>query len=443
MYKRFNFLFLLLFTVVSSFGQQKENVVVGQFNATDHYTNSDVLALRTKVIEALANTQRVNLFEEGSTLKPQGDDFKLLRGYLEAPKGQSKESVIDGVKYTMHEVEITYDVWVTDPKAGKVKVAYQFTTTGSSMDDMGDAINNACCHCHLSMSKFIEDAFPLGGSIIALDEVDDDEAKTVYIDRGSLNGIKKGLKMDIMIMQDVAGVPTPKVIGTLTAKEVTDNRTLCSVNDGEKRIVENFNSSVQMTIRSRAKKGFFKTIANVMEGFGSSSVLSTKTGFPLSTESMAALERDFGTSANMPAANVSTVGSQSQSQSFVYYDFATDKDGKKVAEPYHNWNGSMADVREYMKNAGYKENSDAGSLTFTVEDYGDGDNCMAMFMFFNNKFFSVSANISSVDKQATLSWMRSHYKYVESDNEGMMDSHTFKSKDNKTTITVNFMSING
>ena len=215
-----------------------------------------------------------------------------------------------------------YDVWVSDPKTGKVKVAYQFTTSGSDMDGVSEAINNACSHCHLSMSKFIEAAFPLGGSIIALDEVDDDEAKTVYIDRGSLNGIKTGLKMDVMIMQDVAGTPTPKVIGTLTAKEVTDSRTLCSVNDGAKKINDNFNSSVQMTIRSRAKKGFFKTIGNVMEGFGSSSVFSTKTGFPLSTESIAALERDFGTAANVSAANISTDGSQSQSQSFVYYDFS-------------------------------------------------------------------------------------------------------------------------
>ena len=33
-----------------------------------------------------------------------------------------------------------YDVWVSDPKTGKVKVAYQFTTSGSDMDGVSEAI---------------------------------------------------------------------------------------------------------------------------------------------------------------------------------------------------------------------------------------------------------------------------------------------------------------
>lgn len=453
MYKRLHLLFLLLTTVISSFGQHKVNVVVEKFHATDHYTSSDVSALRSKVIEALAKTQRVNIFEESSTLKPQGDDFMLLCGYLEEPKVNSRQSELDGKRYTMHEAEVTYNIWVSDPKTGKVKVAYQFNTSGSDLDGVSNAINSACRLCQLSMNKFVEAAFPLGGSIIALDEVDDDEAKSVYIDRGSLNGIKKGLKMDVMIMQDVAGTPTPKVIGTLTAKEVTDSRTLCSVNEGEKKIKENFDASVQMTIRSRVKKGFFKTIGNVMEGLGSSSILSTRTGFPLSAESMAALERDFGTSATASpvsgssAAASSLSGSSaaaspvSKSSSFVCLDFATDKKGNKVPEPYHNWNGKMDDVRSYMKNAGYEEDSEDGSLVFQNKDY-DGL-CMVMYMFMNNKLFTASATIGSADKAATLEWMKSHYKFVKSDNKGMSDSHTFKSRDNKTIISVNFMSING
>ena len=433
MHKRLHLLFLLLMTVISSFGQQKVDVVVEKFDATDHYTSSDVSALRSKVIEALANTQRVNIFEEGSSLKPQGEDYKLLRGYIEAPRVNSRQSEMDGKRFTMHEVEVSFVVWVSEPKTGKIKVAYKFTTRGSDMDNETEAINSACRHCQLSMSKFIEAAFPLEGSIVALDNVDDGEAKSVYIDRGSLNGIKKGLKMDVVIIQDVAGVPTPKVIGTLTAKEVTDNRTLCSVNDGEKIIADNFNASVQMTIRSRAKKGFFKNLGNAMEEFGSSSILATKTGFPLTAESMAALERDFGTAA--------TASSDPKSSPFVCFDFATDKKGNKVPEPYHNWNGKMDDVRSYMKKAGYEEESEDGTLMFQINDY-DGV-CMVMYMFMNNKFLTVSTTISSVDKAATLEWMKSHYKFVKSDEKGMMDSHTFKSHDNKTTISVNFMSING
>ena len=56
----------------------------------------------------------------------------------------------------------------------------------------------------------------------------------------------------------MAGEISEKEIGTLTAVEVMSaTRTLCKVNNGGDVIANNLASNVEMTIKSRAKKGLF------------------------------------------------------------------------------------------------------------------------------------------------------------------------------------------
>lgn len=56
-------------------------------------------------------------------------------------------------------------------------------------------------------------------------------------------------------MKDVAGEQVAKNIGTLTATEVSDTKTLCKVNSGEVDIFSSVNSSVDMVVKTREKKG--------------------------------------------------------------------------------------------------------------------------------------------------------------------------------------------
>ena len=87
---------------------------------------------------------------------------------------------------------------------------------------------------------------------------------TVYINLGTSNGIKKGQKFDVAIMKDVAGEQVAKNIGTLTAIEVSDTKTLCKVNSGEVDIFTSVNSGIDTAIKTREKKGLLKGLGDVM-----------------------------------------------------------------------------------------------------------------------------------------------------------------------------------
>jgi hypothetical protein len=102
------------------------------------------------------------------------------------------------------------------------------------------------------------------GKIVLIDNAKDDKALTVYINLGASNGIKKGQKFDVAIMKDVAGEQVAKNIGTLTATEVSDTKTLCKVNSGEVDIFSSVNSSVDMVVKTREKKGLLKGLGDVM-----------------------------------------------------------------------------------------------------------------------------------------------------------------------------------
>ena len=421
------------------------SVLVEQFFATNDYSEANISSIRSKVMEALSNTQRVNLYDANTSLRPSEDEYMVLRGYLQKPTFNSESKVIDGQVINNTEANLDFVVWVSDSKSGKAKVAYMFRTGFSGFDGKQDALNSACKYCQISMSKFVEDAAPLNGKIVSLDEVDDNKAKSVYINLGANDGIKSGLKFDVLAIQDIAGEPTPKIVGTITAKEVSENRTLCNVSDGEKTIAQYFNQSIPMSIRSRAKKGLFKSIGKVMEGFGSNSVLSTKTGMPLSSEGLAQLDNDFGTIVvssskdNNPNGNAESKIAASPSTG--YLDFATFKSGKRVIEPYHNWSGTMEDIRSYMKNAGYKEESGNMGLMYKVVE--GNKLCIYTHSVINGKIFSSTVVISGVNREAAINWMKSHYELVESQTSGFSDYHTFKSADDQTIININFASLNG
>lgn len=129
-----------------------------------------------------------------------------------------------------------------------------------------------------------------------------------------------------------------------------------------------------------------------------------------------------------------------------YSDFVGPLGVGKIFVPIINPSCTMADVKKYMSAPNVEEDDDSGTLTFTLYSDASKDEELATYtyMFMNGSFISAMIMFNDgVNRDKCLAWMVKHYKYENSNVEGGMDMHTFKSKDGKVHANVNFMSMNG
>lgn len=285
---------------------------------------------------------------------------------------------------------------------------------------------------------FIFDKLLSLGKIVLIDNAKDDKALTVYINLGASNGIKKGQKFDVAIMKDVAGEQVAKNIGTLTATEVSDTKTLCKVNSGEVDIFTSVNSGIDTAIKTREKKGLLKGLGDVMGNVYGGSGFIADSGMQVensteNTVSAASVSGHAGT-----AASGLKTGSASK---FSYYDFISGPNGRKYIEPILDWSANKATIIAYMKEAGYVK-SDEDMLAFDSDDDNDPHSPSIMYMIMNGQYFSATSMLMQVKKESVLTWMKQHYIYKGKNNGGLADLHNFISKDKKTSIMVSFMNLN-
>jgi len=362
--------------------------------------------------------------------------YTLVKGYLQSP-AFSRQSVVDqGKTVTLTDASLNYIITMI-PSSGN-DVSFMFTTKGGSISGDGDAVSEACRMVRLNMNKMMEKVFPLTGTIVMIDEKKDDEAESVYINLGSSNGLKKNQKFDVKIIQEVAGEMVPKTIGTLTAKEVNANRTLCKVNDGGEEILSLSTSGVEMLVNSREKKGFLKNVGNALSDVYGGGIM-TDAGVQVETPQINKATTQKAVVNNEVPNNVSQTLANSNTK-YQYYDFVKSEDGFKYIEPYIDWKGKKNDIVAYMEASGYTK-SDDKMLTYNREK-DDSHSPSIMYMIMNGQFFSASATLMEVKKDDVMTWFKSHYTYKSSNNSGMMDMHEFLSKDKKTKVTVSFMNIN-
>lgn len=429
---------MLLMVTMAALAQDKANVLVDEFTAESGYTDSDVRSLRENVIRALLKTGRVNVLDitKDSYANKQ---YTTIRGYLQQPS-VSSQTINDGKNgvVTMSEARINYIITMILPNSGSEPISFMFTSRGQN-DLEASAVTNACSLVKPNMEKMIESVFPVNGKVILVDNEKNGKAQTVYINLGANNGIKKGQKFDVTIVKDVAGDKVSKVIGTLTATEISDTKSLCSVNDGNAEVLTYLNSGTELTIKTREKKGLFKSLGNVMGNiYGGGGFVS-----------------DSGTRVQTPTANLSSVpqtiasntGNKTQtsaalssSGNYSYYGFVHD-DGMKYIEPTFNWTFKKADILSFMKNSGYVQMSDV-DLAFVRNVHEDPQGSIIRYMIMNGQFFSATAMLNKVKKDEVLTWMKAHYIYKGKEADGFSDSHNFLSRDKKTEILVSFMNIN-
>lgn len=436
--KRILFILLLTTAFVSVSAQEKSSVVVEDFTSDRGYSDSDVRTIRENVIRALLKTGRINVLDKNSD-RSGNDQCSFARGYLQQPATSQQSGVDRGEKFTITEAKLNYIVTIISPFTGGDGISFMFTTKGSSLSGKADAISDACKMATLNMSKMMEMVFPLKGKVVMVDEEKNSKALTVYINLGANNGIKEGQKFDATIMKDVAGDKISKTIGTLTAKELSEYKCLCKVNEGGEEILSYVNSGEDVFVNTREKKGFFKAIGEtVTDVYGGGFIKDTgvRVDTPQANKTSTSI-----TVAEAPRSAQEPASVDIQIGDYRYYDFVKGEDGIKYIEPTLNWSSKKADIIEYMKNAGYSQ-EDNSMLTFKRNDDDDPHSQTIMYMILNGQYYTATSMLREVKKDDVLSWMKSQYTYKGAENDDMMDMHKFKSKDKKTNIMVSFMNLN-
>jgi len=274
---------LALAASVTSFAQVTKQVVnVEGFTYSSAFSEVEANTVRNNVIQSLQATKRIIVvdLQQQEAVKAEAERRKsesamndehavaditqlnanyLIKGTLnsiETKSEQKKNS--EGKVYTQWWTTINYTIQLIDPSTGATQSSYNYKALGLSTEGASSARTDAVNSSVANMKKFIEEAFPVKGTIVAVADGDAKKAKKVYINLGNDQGIEKGQKFIVYAVVDIAGEKSEKEVGTLTAEEVMSaTRTLCKVNDGGAVIAQNMASNSEMTIKTRAKKGLF------------------------------------------------------------------------------------------------------------------------------------------------------------------------------------------
>ncbi len=264
----------------------KEVVNVEGFTYNNDFTASEVATVRRNVVSSLQNTKRiivVDLTQQASVANEAKQRQKatrmndnhevkdivelnanfILKGALNSINTVSKtgKDLISGNSYTYWESKLSYTIVLIDPATGATASTNTYTSTATSRDGSQAARNSAIEGSASNMKKFIEDCFPVKGTIVAIADGDSKKAKTVYINLGNDAGMTKGQKLAVYQVIDIAGEKSEKEIGTLTVQEsMSATRSLCKVDKGGDIIVKAMATNAELTIKTRAKRGFLADV---------------------------------------------------------------------------------------------------------------------------------------------------------------------------------------
>lgn len=277
---------LAFVAIAIGFAQEvtKQVVNVEAFTAETTFTRNEVEAVRKNVIASLLATKRITVvdLEDEASIKAELErrhhemamadmrevkdiirlnaDF-ILKGNLNSLNTTQKtEKNYKGELQTYYQAQLSYTITLIDPATGATQNTYSYSFSAKSNDGANAARTAVINGSSANMKKFIEEAFPVRGTIVQVADLDSKKnvAKTVYINLGNDQGIGKGQKFVVYAVVDIAGEKSEKEIGTLTAVEVmSGTRTLCKVNNGGDEIAKNLASNAEMTIKSRARTGLF------------------------------------------------------------------------------------------------------------------------------------------------------------------------------------------
>lgn len=276
----------ILTAVLSSFaliGMAQANKPVVTIEKFTGNNASYVTELRNKVISAVQETGRVNVVDvtNEAALNAELERRKselamadagrvndmaalmancILKGQLDNMTTTRKESRDSKGKLNVsYSCNLKYTLTLVNAENGTVLKQQNFDVYGTGATQQ--LAEQSALNLRVGpVKRFILNAFAVGGKVIAVDQSEKGKAKTVYIDLGKDDGVKKGQKMDVFKVIEIAGEKSNKNIGEIEVVEVMSaSRSLCKVKKGADVILTEIEAGSTLPIETKEEKAnFFK-----------------------------------------------------------------------------------------------------------------------------------------------------------------------------------------
>lgn len=261
--------------ILSGYAQNavKYVVNVGAFTyGKTAFTSVEALTVRDNVMRTLHNANRVHVVDLGQQEEINTEaerrkaeaalgDYRDVADITQLKANYILNGMLNNISVTkgqtLYNAKLTFSVTLTDVSNGTIHSSVQYESLGSG-STATEARNNAISRSAETLNKFIEDAFPVTGTILQVVDVDAKKpvAKTVYIDLGSDDGMQPGQFFSVYAIVDVAGEKGEAEIGALQAKTIlSGSRTLCKVTKGGDIILQKLNAKEEMFIKTRTANG--------------------------------------------------------------------------------------------------------------------------------------------------------------------------------------------
>ena len=266
---------LLVFCVVYSLAgycqnfdepKGKPTVFIDYFKRSGDAPFSWVEGLRNTVIDVDAqDALRIESQRRSSANISSGDDNEMDR--LSVMEELGAQFIITGQVSSMtaayktrdgkgyYDGSVSYTLKVINPKNGTLigtKTFQHSGLTGGTGGNKEEAIANTIKSAVYSMRDFVDEYFKMEGTILEVNSEKKGKAEEVYINLGSMNGVKEAQKFTVYAIREVAGREAKKEIGRLTVKAVEgDDISLCKVQKGGEEIMKAIRDEQPIKIVSR------------------------------------------------------------------------------------------------------------------------------------------------------------------------------------------------
>ncbi len=275
----------------------KPNVFIDYFSYPSEVPFSIVEQLRGCVMDAIMTTNRVELIDVDSNqlLRIEqerresgafaGDDMDRIKVMSQEGANFLISGRVASVSITENKADdgtVTYvasisgALKVVNPNDGKTILNKAFKFGGSIIDGIipkgivgsstkEDAVAKACNEAKDKVVSFIQEAFPLFGRFLEVNQVKGDKVESFYMDLGEINGLAKKDRFEVCIVREVAKHKSVKVIGECEVDAIEgDDISLCKVKKGHKELKAALDAGQEIVLKSVPKKGnIFKGISSL------------------------------------------------------------------------------------------------------------------------------------------------------------------------------------
>lgn len=288
MIKRFFTLVLSVAAIIGVYAA-KPTVYMQQFDNSAKVKDAWVEIVRGAVLEGIHNTNPTNMIDAVTEASRYEEELRRLKDNLSAEDLETTESLqtkganvlINGDVTALtvpgtqleggsmsYDATVTFTLRVVNALDGTLLGTKTFTlpkniiglsltslkSVSHSEDEAVQAIKGDITK---AMKDFVDESFPVTGVLEDIESFskNNKEVETFYIGIGSEDGIAKGQKLDVKLVQKIGKKTAAKTIGEVEVVEVAgDDISLCKVKKGGAEIKAAHDLNQTVIVSSKTKK---------------------------------------------------------------------------------------------------------------------------------------------------------------------------------------------